>query len=475
MIDNQQIHPVILSGGTGTRLWPVSRELKPKQFQPVVSRQSLFSETLGRLGDARFAPPLVVCNDDHRFLVAEEFRAANSDPHAILLEPASRNTAPAIAAAAFFISQTLSDALMAVLPSDHVIGDIPAFYTAVDRAKGAALEGHLGTFGITPTRAETGYGYIKASAALVGHDAVHRIAKFVEKPDLETARSYIQAGGYFWNSGMFLFRASDFLHELQIHAPDVFDQCAQAVDEAESDAGFVKLGHAAFSRAPAISIDYAVMEKTDQSVVVPSQFGWSDVGSWSSLHELADRDENGNAAIGDVLLEGAKNSYVRSDGQLVAVVGIEDLVVVATDDAVLVAPLNRDQEVRAAVEILKQQDRQEVVAHRRVFRPWGSYKNLQVSENYLLKEIVVDPGAKLSLQYHNHRSEHWVIVQGRARVTNGDDLLELTLDQSIYIELGSRHRLENIGTEPLKVLEVQIGALLSEDDIVRIEDDFGRI
>lgn len=475
MNDKKQIQPVILSGGAGTRLWPVSRQLKPKQFQPIASQRSLFEETLNRLDDTRFSAPIVVCNEDHRFLVAEEFRAANREAHAILLEPVARNTAPAIALAAFLVNKTDPDSLLAVLPSDHVIGDLPAYYKALDCAAYAALEGHLVTFGIPPTRPETGYGYIRVGADVPGLNGIQQVAQFVEKPNLKTAQSYLQAGNYCWNSGMFLFRASDFLRELQIYAPEVFDHCALAIDNAEHDAGFVKPEHTAFSIAPATSIDYAVMEKTNRSVVVPGQFGWNDVGSWASLHEMADQDGQGNVTIGDVSLDGAKNSYVRSDGQLITAVGIEDMVIVATDDAILVAPLDRDQDVRHAVEVLKKQGRQEAIAHSRVFRPWGSYKNLKVSEGYLVKEILLNPGAKLSLQYHNHRSEHWVVVEGLARVTNGDNVFELTVNQSTYIEAGALHRLENVGSELLNLIEVQIGAIISEEDIVRVEDDFGRI
>lgn len=468
------IYPVILSGGAGTRLWPVSRQLKPKQFHPIVSDKSLFADTLDRIDDKKFAPPTVICNEDHRFLVAEEFRAAQRSPHAIVLEPEARNTAPAIAAAAFLLSKIDPDLIIAVLPSDHVISDIPAFHIAVNRAAQAAQQGHLTTFGMAPLRPETGYGYIQTGPATREFDDVRTISRFVEKPDVKTAQEYLNDGSYYWNSGMFLFRACDFLQELKDHAPDIWQHSQKAVDQMTEDAGFIRLDAAAFQAAPAISVDYAVMEKTTHAVVVPSDFGWSDVGSWRSLHEISNKDANGNVALGDVALYGSKNSYVRSDTQLVTAIGIEDLVVVATDDAILIARATHDQDVRIAVEALKQQGRSEATAHSEVFRPWGSYQNLYVSESILVKQITVNTGAKLSLQYHNHRTEHWIVVEGTARVTNGDNVFDLTVDQSTYIALGAIHRLENIGPIPLRLMEVQVGDLISEDDIVRVDDDFGR-
>ena len=474
MTERPTLHPVILSGGAGTRLWPVSRHLKPKQFQPIASSDSLFSQTITRLDDPRFAPPIILCNQDHRFLVAEEFRAANKNPAAIILEPVARNTAPAIAVAALLLSKNDPHSLMAVFPSDHVIADTRAFYEAVDSAAKAAQRGQMVTFGITPTRAETGYGYIHADRPCAEDSRILEISQFVEKPDQETAQSYLDAGTYYWNSGMFVFRASDFLAELEIHAPDVLASCRKAIETTQEDIGFLRLNQPSFETAPSISIDYAVMEKTDRAVVIPSDFGWSDVGSWMSLHELSNSDHNGNVAIGDVLLHEAKNSYVRSDSRLIAAIGVENLVIVATDDAVLITPADRDQDVRFIVDSLKQSQRSEAVAHSRVFRPWGSYQNLQVVGQSLVKEIVVNPGSRLSLQYHNHRAEHWIVVAGTARVTNGDDVFDLKANQSTYIPQGAAHRLENQGLEPLHLIEVQTGTQISEDDIVRIEDDFGR-
>ena len=469
------IHPVVLSGGAGSRLWPVSRHLKPKQFHSVASDKTMFAETISRLDDARFAAPMVLCNEDHRFLVAEEFRAAQIKSGTIVLEPTPRNTAPAIAAAALILSKSDPDTLMAALSSDHVISDVPAFHACVDRAAKAAISGQLVTFGISPTRPETGYGYIQAGGPLEGHDDAFNISRFVEKPDQQTAQQYFDAGTYYWNSGMFLFRASDFLAELEMHAPDVLVSCKKAVDQMTESNGFYSLEKSSFETAPSISIDYAVMEKTNRATVIPSSIGWSDVGSWMSLHQLETPDENGNVSVGDIVLYETKNSYIRTDTQLITAIGVENMIVVATDDAILIAPSDRDQDVRVAVDTLKQQGRSQAVAHSYVSRPWGSYKNLQVGDDFLVKEITVSPGVQLSLQYHNHRAEHWVVVEGSARVTNGDDVFDLKANQSTYIPVGVIHRLENTGTTPLRLIEVQTGDLISEDDIVRVEDDFGRV
>ena len=468
------IHPVVLSGGAGSRLWPISRHLKPKQFHSVISDKTMFAETIARLDDARFAAPMVLCNEDHRFLVAEELRIAKIKSGSIILEPATRNTAPAIATAALILSQSDPDALMAVLPSDHVISNIPAFYACVDRAAQAALSGQLVTFGITPTRPETGYGYIQAKDPLKDQIDIFNVSHFVEKPDHKTAQQYWNNRSYYWNSGMFLFRASDFLSELQTHALDVLTCCQKAVSGLSVSNGFHYLQQNAFALAPAISIDYAVMEKTTRAVVIPSSIGWSDVGSWMSVHQLDTPDENGNVSVGDIVLYETKNSYIRTDSQLITAIGVKNMIVVATDDAILIAPAGRDQDVRVAVDTLKQQGRRQAVAHSDAICPWGSYKNLQVGDDFLVKEINVNPGVQLSLQYHNHRAEHWVVVEGTARVTKGDDVFDLKTNQSTYIPLGVVHRLENIGTTTLRVIEVQTGNLISEEDIVRIKDDFGR-
>ena len=434
----------------------------------------MFAETIARIDDARFAAPMVLCNEDHRFLVAEEFRAANIQSGSIILEPAPRNTAPAIAAAALIISKLDPDTLMVALSSDHVISDVPAFHACVDRAAKAAINGQLVTFGILPTRPETGYGYIEAGEPLEGLEDIFRVSRFVEKPDQTTAQKYLDAGKYYWNSGMFLFRASDFLTELEVHAPSVLENCKKAIDHMTESNGFYSLQKSAFELAPSISVDYAVMEKTNRAIVIPSSIGWSDVGSWMSLHQLETPDENGNVSVGDIVLYETKNSYIRTDTQLITAIGVEDMIVVATDDAILIAPADRDQDVRIAVDTLKQQGRSQAVAHSDVVRPWGSYKNLQVGDGFLVKEINVKLGAQLSLQYHNHRAEHWVVVAGTARVTNGENVFDLKADQSTYIPVGVPHRLENIGITPLRMIEVQTGNLISEKDIVRIEDDFGR-
>lgn len=468
------IYPVILSGGAGTRLWPVSRHLRPKQFQPVVSDQTLFAQTIGRLDDSRFAAPLVICNEDHRFLVAEEFRLAGKQPRSIVLEPVPRNTAPAITAAVLLIARDQPDAMIAVFPSDHVVADVPAFYAAIDQATTAAQRGQLATFGITPIRPETGYGYIQAGEPYKDAGEAFSVRKFVEKPDMETAQSYLEAGTYYWNSGMFLFRACDFLEELQLHAPATLDACTKSVAALSEDFEFLKLDQDAFACAPSVSMDYAVMEKTTRAVVIPSDFGWSDVGSWTSLHQLGKTDANGNVSIGDVVLHDSHRSYVRSEGPLVTAVGVDNMVIVATDDAVLIAPADRDQDVRQIVETLHQQGRSEATSHARVLRPWGSYQNRQVAENFLVKETIVNPGAKLSLQYHNHRAEHWVVVEGTARVTRDGEIFDLKTNESTYIPIGMRHRLENPTDAPLHLIEVQTGSLISEDDITRLEDDFGR-
>jgi mannose-1-phosphate guanylyltransferase/mannose-6-phosphate isomerase len=468
------IHPVILSGGAGSRLWPVSRHLKPKQFHSVASDKTMFAETIARIDDARFAAPMVLCNEDHRFLVAEEFRAANIQSGSIILEPAPRNTAPAIAAAALIISKSDPNTLMVALSSDHVISDVPAFHACVDRAAKAAVNGQLVTFGILPTRPETGYGYIQAGKPLEGQDDAFHVSRFIEKPDQQTAQQYLDAGTYYWNSGMFLFRAADFLAELEVHAPGVLENCKKATDQMTELNGFYSLQQKAFELAPSISVDYAVMEKTTRATVIPSSIGWSDVGSWMSLHQLETPDGNGNVSVGDIVLYETKNSYIRTDTQLVTAIGVENMIVVATDDAILIAPADRDQDVRFAVDTLKQQGRSQAVAHSDAIRPWGSYKNLQVGDDFLVKEINVRPGVQLSLQYHNHRAEHWVVVEGTARVTNGDDVFDLKANQSTYIPVRVVHRLENIGTTPLRLIEVQTGDLISEEDIVRVEDDFGR-
>lgn len=470
-----KIIPVVLSGGAGTRLWPLSRRLRPKQFLELTSSQSLFADTLERVQGDQFTDPVIICNEDHRFLVAEEFRQLGMAYRSIMLEPAARNTAPAIAAVATMIASENPDALMLVLPSDHVIGDVSAFHEAIDTAARVAANNSLVTFGIDPTGPETGYGYIQTDTALADLPNCSMISRFVEKPDVDTAADYLASGDYVWNSGMFLFSAGTYLAELERFFPEMVSTCKIAVATGNTDLTFFRLGAEAFAQCQAVSIDYAVMEKTDRAVVVRTEMGWSDVGAWSALGDLGSADETGNVRIGDVILHDAKNSYVRSERPLVAAIGVENLIIVATDDAVLVAPKDKAQDVRHIVDKLKADERYEHESHTRVYRPWGHYQNLEQGRGFLVKQIVVKPGAKLSLQYHHHRAEHWVVVEGEARVTNGDDVLTLTANQSTFIPVGARHRLENPSDTPLRLIEVQSGDYIGEDDIVRLEDDFERL
>jgi mannose-1-phosphate guanylyltransferase/mannose-1-phosphate guanylyltransferase/mannose-6-phosphate isomerase len=470
------IHPVILSGGSGTRLWPLSREHFPKQLLPLAGERSMIQETALRAREAGLAAPIVVCNAEHRFAIAEQMRAAGVAPAALLLEPVARNTAAAVAAAAAHLAATGAPEgdMLLVLPSDHVILDRPAFAAAVARAATAAGLGRLVTFGIEPTAPETGYGYISAGVALAGAPGAHDVARFVEKPDLATAQGYLAAGGWSWNSGMFLFPLGAFRAELAAHAPDVARAAAAAVAGAARDLDFVRLDREAFAAAPSISIDYAVMEKTRLAAVVPASLGWSDVGSWSALWEIGARDADGNVAQGDVLSERTRNSYLRAEHGLLAAVGIEDTIVVALKDAVLVASRDEAQHVKAIVDRLKKAGRGEATTHPRVYRPWGSYETVDRGERFQVKRIIVNPGQRISLQKHARRAEHWVCVQGVARVTRGEDIITLRENMSTYIPVGCVHRLENPGSEPVHIIEVQSGDYLGEDDIVRIEDSYGR-
>lgn len=467
--------PVILSGGSGTRLWPLSRSLYPKQFLPLVSGKTMLQETVARLnGVPGIAAPLVVCNEDHRFIVAEQLRCIGAAKPTILLEPVGRNTAPAIAAAALTATAQGEDPLLLVLAADHVIADVPAFQAAITIARQAAEAGALVTFGIEPTAPETGYGYIKRTDKR-GGAGTYPIAQFVEKPDLATAQQYLASGDYYWNSGMFLFRASVFLDELEAFNPDMLAACRAAVAGEAPDLDFVRLDKTAFSNCPADSIDYAVMEKTGKALVVPLAAHWNDVGSWSALWEVHDKDADGNVQKGDVLAVNTHNSYLHSaDGRLVATVGLDDVVVVDTQDAVLVAHRNQVQDVKKVVDALKAAKRKEVNLHRLVYRPWGSYDSIDNGQRYQVKRITVNPGARLSVQMHHHRAEHWVVVSGTAKVLNGDNEVLLTENQSIYIPVGVIHALENPGKIPLELIEVQSGPYLGEDDIVRFEDRYGR-
>jgi len=464
--------PVILSGGAGTRLWPLSRELYPKQLLALVGSQTMLQDTVQRLQGLEVSAPMVVCNEAHRFLVAEQLRAIDCKPRAIVLEPVGRNTAPAIALAAHAtLAGEEGDPLLLVLPADHVIPDVAAFHSAIEVASVSARDGALVTFGIVPTTAETGYGYIRRGELTAGS---YRIAEFVEKPDLARAQAFVSSGEYYWNSGMFLFRARRYLEELERFAPDIAAACGNSFAGAVRDLDFTRIDPAVFRDCRSESIDYAVMERTADAVVVPLQAGWSDVGNWTSLHAACQHDARGNALVGDVMVEDTHDSYIYSSSRLVATVGLRDHVVVETKDAVLVAPKDRVQDVKKLVERIKSGGRYEHSLHREVFRPWGSYDSIDVGERFQVKRLMVHPGGVLSLQMHHHRAEHWVVVSGTARITRGDETYLLEENQSTFIPIGVRHRIENPGRIPLHIIEVQSGTYLGEDDIVRLEDRYGR-
>ncbi|MCW2240822.1 mannose-1-phosphate guanylyltransferase/mannose-6-phosphate isomerase [Azospirillum canadense] len=477
---NARIVPVILSGGSGVRLWPMSREQYPKQFLPLSSDRSMLQETALRVADpARFAPPLVVCNQEHRFVIAEQMRQIGQDAGPagarIVLEPIGRNTAAAAAIAALIIAEQDPDGRLLLLPADHVIQDRTAFLQAVSAAARAADAGQLTTFGIVPTAPETGYGYIRRGLPLDGQEGAYRVAAFVEKPPRAEAERYLAEGDVFWNSGMFLLPARRYLEELERWEPAVLAACRAALAGGRADLDFFRLEEEAFAAAPSISIDHAVMERTDAAAVVPCAIGWTDVGAWSALWDIGAKDEGGNVCHGDAIAWDSRGCYVRSeDGALVALLGMEDAVVVATEDAVLVAAKDRAQDIKPLVEHLKAQGRDEPRQHRRVHRPWGYYQSLHAGDRFQVKRLTVAPGARLSLQKHYHRAEHWVVVNGTALVTRGEDQILLRENESVYIPLGTLHRLENPGKVPLNLIEVQSGAYLGEDDIVRIDDHYGR-
>ncbi|WP_422353296.1 mannose-1-phosphate guanylyltransferase/mannose-6-phosphate isomerase [Stenotrophomonas sp. AR026] len=463
------IVPVILSGGSGTRLWPLSREAYPKQFLPLVGDDTMLQATWKRVASIAGAAPIVVANQEHRFMAAEQLRECKVLPQALILEPVGRNTAPAIAIAALQALANGDDVLLLVLPSDHVVRNEAAFHVAVKQAAIAAETGKLVTFGIVPTTPETGYGYIKAAAG----DGVRAVDRFVEKPDLATAEQYVASGEYFWNSGMFLFKASRYLKELEALQPAILAACRQALDKAARDNDFIRLDTEAFAASPNDSIDYAVMEKTADAAVVPLDAEWNDVGSWSALWEVSDKDADGNACHGDVIALDCKNSYAYGN-RLIAMVGLQDIVVVETDDAVFVGHKDRVQDVKEIVGQIKRDGRSEAAAHRKVYRPWGAYDSIDNGARFQVKRITVKPGATLSLQMHHHRAEHWIVVSGTAEVTRGDEVILLSENQSTYIPLGVTHRLKNPGKLPLELIEVQSGSYLGEDDIVRFEDQYGR-
>jgi mannose-1-phosphate guanylyltransferase/mannose-6-phosphate isomerase len=473
-VNGDKIVPVILSGGSGTRLWPVSRKSFPKQFWPLISERSMLAETALRAASPQFAPPIIVTNQDHRFVVAEQLRNAGIHGAQILLEPAGRNSAPAIAAAALLAAETNPDAVLWIMAADASISDLNALGAAVQSATAAARAGHFVTFGMQPTAPETGYGYITQGDSITGLQGVFKLDRFLEKPDAATAAKLIQDAGNLWNSGMFMFRADVLLDEMERLAPDVLNPVRASVQARTTDLDFIRLGTEAFESAPDISIDYAIAEKTDKAVVVPAAIGWSDVGSWSALAEIAPKDAAGNFSLGDVVLEDVCNSYARSDGIVTALLGVRDLVVVTTQDAVLVAHKNEAQNVKKIVDKLKQLKRPEADTHNRTYRPWGFYESLIQGDRFQVKRIVVWPGQKLSLQKHFHRAEHWVVVAGCASVTRDADIRMVHENESIYLPLGSVHRMENPGKIPLTVIEVQSGPYLGEDDIVRFEDTYGR-
>ena len=468
------ITPVILSGGSGSRLWPLSRKALPKQFLSLAGTGSMIQETALRAQGDGFSPPIVISNQDHRFLIAEQLRAAGVRGARIILEPAGRNTAPAAAIAALQVVAENPDGMMLIMPSDHAVLDVAAFHESVSIARKAAQQGALVTFGIKPAGPETGYGYIKGAAPLTGAPGVFAVERFVEKPDRDTAQSYLDAGGYYWNSGMFLFQAKSFLAEMERLQPRMLACCRDALAHGHHDLDFIRLGEPAFLACPSDSIDYAVMEKAAHAAVVPVDMGWSDVGSWHSLWDIAERGADGNALQGDVVTQNVRNSYIRSEGPLVAALGVENLVVVATKDALLVSHRDACQDVKKIVEQLESGNRDQHIHHAVVHRPWGTYESIDSGPRFQVKRIVVNPGAKLSLQMHHHRAEHWIVVQGTALVTCDERKFALNSNESTYIPLGAKHRLENPGTEPLHLIEVQSGAYLGEDDIVRFEDTYGR-
>lgn len=463
--------PVILAGGTGSRLWPKSRAALPKQFLSLTSNKTMIQDTILRLAGIDSLPPSIICNEEHRFLVAEQMRQINIENSEILLEPVGRNTAPAIALAAMHAMLNGEDPTLLVLAADHLIKNADAFRTKVMEAELLAEQGKLVTFGIIPNEPHTGYGYIKAGNKIGNGFSVK---EFVEKPDMPTATDYVNSGEYYWNSGMFMFKASAFLKVLEQYAPEIYMTCKQAIAEMKTDLDFIRINPEIFATCPSDSIDYAVMEKTSDAAMVTLDAGWSDVGSWSSLWDTGDKDNNGNVTIGDTLVEDTTNSYVNAEHSLVAVIGLDDVVVVETKDAVLVADKKNAQSIKSVVDRLKVEKRPEFEFHREVFRPWGSYDSIDNGDRFKVKRISVKPGEKLSVQMHHHRAEHWVVVSGTANVTIGEKAKMLTENESVYIPIGEVHALENPGKIPLELIEVQSGAYLGEDDIVRFSDRYGR-
>lgn len=470
-----QLVPVILAGGIGSRLWPLSRELFPKQFHRLLGEHSLLQATVLRARATTDAPPIILCNDQHRFLVAEQCRQIGVAWDFIVLEPQARSTAPAIGLAAELVAQRDPDAQLLVLSSDHLIDPVEEFVAAVTVAQISAAQGSLVTFGVVPTSAETGYGYILAGAEgeTLQTDAAYPVHAFVEKPDTATAQQYLASGQHLWNSGMFLMGAKDYLSELAAYAPEIAAAVAQSVAQGQHDLDFYRPSDA-FSKAPALSIDYAVMEPTKRAAVVPTKFTWADIGSWDALFEASDQDAQGNSLHGDVMAVATNNTYVNAQDRLVTTLGVSDLVVVETSDAVLVAARSESHKVREIVDLLQSEKRPEFHSHKRIYRPWGSFESVREGERYQVKRITVVPGASLSMQKHFHRAEHWIVVRGTAEVTCDERVFTLAENESTYIPVGSRHRLGNPGKLSLELIEVQVGSYLGEDDIVRFDDDYGR-
>ncbi|MFW6415589.1 MAG: mannose-1-phosphate guanylyltransferase/mannose-6-phosphate isomerase [Thermodesulfobacteriota bacterium] len=473
------ITPVVLAGGSGTRLWPLSRKLYPKQFLPLLSEQTMFQDTVSRLMRADFASdPVVVCNEEHRFLVAEQLREIDIIPRCIILEPEGKNTAPAVCVAAQYLQSNDQEQSMLVLPADHYLSDVESLLQSVKSGEIATDSGHLVTFGIVPQKPETGYGYIQRGSPLTipgVESEIYAVGRFVEKPDHYTAQQYVQDGSYYWNSGMFMFNCSIYLSELQNYSPEILECSSRALEMGKRDLDFLRLDSREFTACPNDSVDYAVMEHTGLGAVLPLESGWSDVGSWDALWSIQDKDREQNVKIGDVIIQDVQNSYIHSNNRLIAAVGLQGQVVVETSDAVMICPKERVQEIKQLVDRLKQDKRQEIETHRKVYRPWGAFESISQAEQFQVKHITVKPGAQLSLQKHFHRSEHWVIVRGTALVTNGEEERMLKEDQSTYIPLGNMHKLKNPGKIPLELIEVQTGSYLGEDDIVRIEDSYGRV
>ncbi|KWF84143.1 mannose-1-phosphate guanylyltransferase [Burkholderia diffusa] len=470
------IFPVVLCGGSGTRLWPLSRGGYPKQYLKLAGDHTLVQQTVLRLqGMPGVEAPIMITNAEQRFIVADQLRSIDVTASAVVLEPVGRNTAPAVAVAALLAMEQSPDALLLVLPSDHVILDDAVFAELAEKAADIASAGHLVTFGIEPTKPHTGYGYIRSGSGLATNDGAFKVDAFVEKPDADTAARFLEEGGYYWNSGMFMLKASIYLDELKRFEPAVLEQVAQSVKQAKRDEDFVRLDADAFGQSPNISIDYAVMEKTDHAVMVTAAgLNWSDIGSWAALAEISDTDETGNTVSGDVLIDDVSDSYIRADHRMVTAIGVKDLIIVETADAVLVTHRDQSERVKKIVECLSASGRQESVTHRKVIRPWGSYESIDQGERFQVKRIIVNPGSSLSLQMHHHRAEHWIVVRGTARVFNGDQVVLLSENQSTYIPLGVTHRLQNPGKIPLELIEVQSGSYLGEDDIVRLDDNYGR-